>query len=115
MSGVQPVIETIENDGPIMVRIKQVLNGILKGRVNCTGSVTLTANAGSTTVTALGFQSQMGIWFSAKSANAAAELGNGTMYVSAKNSATSSTQPNFVITHANNAQTDRTFDYVVFG
>lgn len=115
MSGVQPVIETPENDGPIMVRIKQVLNGILKGRVNCTGSVTLTANAGTTTVTRVGFQSQQAVFFFPTTSNAAAELGNGTMYVSAKNSATSSAQPNFVITHANNAQTDRTFDYVVFG
>ena len=45
----------------------------------------------------------------AKTANAAAEIGNGTMYIGAVNNGA------FVVTHANNAQADRTFLYVALG
>ena len=42
-------------------------------------------------------------------ANAAAEVGAGGMYVSAQGDGS------FTVTHANNAQADRTFDYTVTG
>jgi hypothetical protein len=42
-------------------------------------------------------------------ANAAAEIGAGTAYISAR------TKRSFTITHANNSQSDRTFGYVVIG
>jgi hypothetical protein len=38
-----------------------------------------------------------------------AEIGNGTMYIGAINNGS------FVVTHANNAQADRTFLYVALG
>jgi hypothetical protein len=42
-------------------------------------------------------------------ANAAAELGNGTLHVSAR------AKGSFTLTHANNAQPDRSFDYAMIG
>jgi hypothetical protein len=42
-------------------------------------------------------------------ANAAAEIGNGTLYVSSRD------KQQFTITHASNTQSDRTFGYVVQG
>jgi hypothetical protein len=42
-------------------------------------------------------------------ANAAAEIGNGTIYVSAQGKQT------LTLTHANNGQTDRTYRYVILG
>jgi hypothetical protein len=88
------------------VQIAQTINALINGRANNTGSFTLTANAASTAVTDVGYQTQQKILFTPTTANAAAEIGAGTMYVSAKG------QGSFTITHANNSQTDRTFDYI---
>lgn len=67
--------------------------------------VTLTANAASTTVTDVRIASTTAILLEPTTANASAEIGAGTIYVSE----TGRTQGSAVITHANNAQTDRTF------
>lgn len=87
------------------------INQLIRGRANSVGSVTLTENTTTTTVTPS--ESLMNesakVFFTPRTANAAAEWGNGTMYVSAI------TRTTFTITHANNAQTDRTFDYDVRG
>jgi N-acetylmuramoyl-L-alanine amidase len=80
---------------------------LVRGRSNAVGQVTLTANAASTTVTLderIANENGHPV-FTASTANAAAEQAAGTMYVS------SVTKTGFVITHANNAQTDRTFYY----
>ena len=90
-----------------------VVNGLMQGKSNNYGSVTLTANAGSTTVTEAPnrISSTCVILFMPTTANAAAEVGAGTMYVSA----TAPLTNQFTITHANNAQTDRTFRYIIVG
>ena len=57
---------------------------LVRARCNSTGSVTLTASAASTTVTLateLG-NSDARVFLTPTTANAAAEIGNGTMYVS---------------------------------
>jgi len=89
--------------------VANVVNNILGGKLNCTGSVTLTASAASTAVTdqRAGYESV--ILFMPTTANAAAEQAAGGMYVSTRGKQT------FTITHANNAQTDRTFDYIIIG
>lgn len=83
------------------------------GKTNNTGTLTLTANAGSTTLTLapgiVGTDTQLFLF--PKTANASAEIGAGTLYVSAS-SVTSNT---FTITHANNAQNDRTYAYMFVG
>lgn len=82
---------------------------IAAGRSNAVGSVTLTANAASTTVTDNNFAPGSVPKFTPTTANAAAEIGNGTMYVSAR------ANKSFTITHANNVQADRTFLYAIQG
>lgn len=90
-------------------RILTAIRNLFEGRRNTTGSFTLTANTGTTTVTPVNFgASSVPLWVPT-TANAAAEIGNGTMYVSAR------AKQSFTITHANNAQTDRTFYYTLDG
>ena len=72
------------------------------------GSCTLTANAGTTTVLDTNVLTTSAILLFSTSANAAADVAAGNVYVSAKTNGTS-----FVITHPNNANADKTFDYVV--
>ena len=85
--------------------LRQTINQMMQGGGNQTGSVTLTANAATTTVTDHAFAAAMVPVFTPTTANASAEVGAGTMYVSSR------TNGSFVVTHANNAQTDRTFLY----
>src|SRR5207253_1321376 len=90
-------------------QVAAVVNRLGQGKLNCTGAVTLTANAASTTVTDPRATGSSVILLVARSANAAAEIGNGALYVSA------GAKGSFTIAHANNAQTDRAFDYIVIG
>ena len=101
------------------VNVENVVNSVLNGKTNNTGTVTLTENVASTQVTTA--QGVLGeetvILFMPTTANAATEFAGGSMYVSAR---TISTKPSagdssFTITHANNAQTDRDFYYVLIG
>ena len=89
--------------------LARALNELRNGKVDSRGSFTLTVSVASSTLTDANIGPDSYIGFMPTTANAAAELGNGTLYVSAraKGSAT--------ITHANNAQADRTFGYVVLG
>ena len=89
--------------------VSSAVNLLLEGKLNSTGSFTLTASATSTTVTDLRASSDSIILYSPLTANASAEVGNGTIFISARN------KQNFVVTHANNGQTDRNFMYVVLG
>lgn len=88
-------------------KIADAIFQLLNGKTNNYGTVTLTANAGSTAVTfdKAGINSR--ITLSPQTANAAGAIG--TTYVSAKGKKT------FTLSHANNAQTDRIFDFVVTG
>jgi len=95
------------NAGRIVAAIRQ----LIAGRSNAAGAVTLNANATSTTVVAPNCAAGSEIFLFPRSANAAAEVKNGTIYVPGANVANRS----FVITHANNAQTDRTFSYLAIG
>jgi hypothetical protein len=81
----------------------------MQGKLNVDGDITLTANVGSTTITDPRIGGHSVILFMPLTANAAAEVGNGTMYVSSVGSETAT------ITHANNAQTDREFHFAIFG
>lgn len=94
-------------------QLAQTVNGAMSGRTNNTDSVTLTANAASTTVSLSKGRLAEGsvILFEPTTANAAAEIYGGTMYVSGRDVRGA----NFTITHANNAQSDRTFKYAIIG
>jgi hypothetical protein len=88
-------------------KIADVIFQLLNGKTNNHGTITLTASAGSTAVTfdKAGVNSVVSL--SPTTANAAAAVG--TTYISAKGKKT------FTLSHANNGQTDRIFDFVVTG
>ena len=76
---------------------------------NNTGTLTLAANAATTTIVDNSITSTSRIILTPTSANAAADQGSATgVWVSTKTDGTS-----FVLTHPNNANADKTFDYVV--
>jgi len=83
-----------------------VIGELASGRSNAHGTVTLTASATSTTVTTENCSSGSCVKLSPKTANAAAALA--TTYIVPSNGS-------FVIHHASNAQTDRTFAYAIQG
>ena len=86
--------------------IALLVNRLLIGQVNSYGSVTLTQSATTTTITEPYIMENSVVLLTPTTANAAAALA--TTYITcATGSAT--------VTHANNAQTDRTFMFVVLG
>jgi len=94
-------------------QISTVVNNVLRGKLNAVGGTafTLTANAGSTTLTDARLSIDSAVLFDPLTANAAAELAAGNMHVSAANRMNGS----WTVAHANNAQTDRSFRYVILG
>jgi len=90
-------------------QVAQVVNNVLDGKLNSTGEFTCTASAASTDVTDYRAGKNSVILLMPTTANASAEVGAGTIYISARN------KQSFTVTHANNTQTDRTFGYIVIG
>lgn len=80
---------------------------LLAGRSNAAGTLTLAPGATSTVVSPPNCAPGCAVFLSAKTANAAAALA--TTFVSAVG------KQSFTLTHANNAQTDRSFFYVCLG
>jgi hypothetical protein len=87
--------------------IARALNSILQGKTNNTGTVTLTANAGSTTLTDARIGANSVISLMPTTANAAGALATTYFGTFLKGSC--------VMTHTNNAQVDKTFSYTVVG
>lgn len=89
--------------------VAEVVNRLLSGKMNVTLSVTLTASAASTTV----IDARVGVFsalpYNPVTAHAAAEIAAGGFYVSAQQNG------QFTLTHANNAQADRTFTFAILG
>lgn len=90
-------------------RLAGAIGEIADGRSNGVGSVTLDDGATTTVVADRRIGTDTVISFMPTTANAAAEVGAGGMYVGTV------TEGSFTITHANNAQTDRTFTYCLQG
>jgi len=86
--------------------IAGVLNNVLSGKLNNSGSLTLTANAATTTVSDQRIGSNSVILLMPTTANASAALGG--LYFDTFDNGFCTAH------HANNAQTDRSFRYVVF-
>jgi hypothetical protein len=82
---------------------------LYEGRSNAKGQFTCTTGAASTVVTAPNCGLESEIFLFPRHANAASELGAGTIYVSAV------AQGAFTVTHANNATANRTFSYAIVG
>lgn len=90
-------------------KIVLALQQLAAGRSNAVGSVTLLTGSATTVVAASNCASGSTPILTPASANAATELGNGTMYVSAV------ANGSFAITHTNSATAGRTFLYAILG
>lgn len=96
---------------PYLRRMWESLQAMRKGKIECVTSVTLTANAATTTLTDIRLSPQSVVVFDPQTANAATELYGGTMYVLTANRGDGS----WVITHTNSAVTTRTFQVAILG
>jgi hypothetical protein len=109
----------LENFRQFLIQLAAASNRHNRGKMNFavdqsgdgTLTVTLTANVASTTVTDERLSYYSAVVFDPMTANAAAELAAGTLYVTQTNRGTGS----WVLTHANNAQTDRTYRMAIIG
>lgn len=90
-------------------KIVLAIQQLAAGRSNAVGTVTLAMGAATTTVATSNCAAGSVPILVPVSANAAAEVGNGTMYVSAVANGA------FTIAHANSATTGRTFLYAILG
>lgn len=79
------------------------------GKLQCTGTVTLTANATSTTVADVRAGAFSFVGLTPLTANAASAQAAGNVYVSTR------AKQQFTITHPNSAAADKTFAYAVLG
>jgi hypothetical protein len=89
--------------------LRDVVNNIMRGKINATLDVTLTPSAATTTVSDARIGGSCGIYLMPLSANAAAEIGNGTIWWGTPGNQT------VTLNHANNAQADRTFRLLIIG
>lgn len=109
--GVPPYNGVNQNDW--LLNATKVVNGLLNGKSNNTGTVTLNTSTATTTVVLA--QGRLGIdtviLFEPTTANAATEIALGTMWVSTKDPLNNK----FLITNAVNTQNDRTFNFILVG
>lgn len=92
-------------------RLLDSLKTMGRGKIECVAEITLTANAASSVLSDIRISKQSVLAFHPRTANAAAELAAGTMYVTDANMGSGTA----TITHANNAQTDRDFRVAIIG
>lgn len=104
MTGI--VLSAAEKDIP---KIVGAVNQLTQGRSNAVGVVTLTASAATTTVPAPNCAAGSSIFLFPATANAAAIVA--ATYVLTTNV----TAGQFIITHTNNANVDKTFYWVALG
>lgn len=88
-------------------QLAETINAVQEGRINSVGTVTLTANSATTTLSHPAIYAFSTILFMPTTANAAAAMSG--LYVTGR------TTREATLNHANNAQSDRTFSYVVLG
>jgi hypothetical protein len=89
------------------IKINRAIQQLEQGRLNVAGTCTLLAGVTATVVKAQNCGAAGQVLLTAKTANAAAALA--TAFVSAV------ANGSFTVTHANNAQTDRTFGFCCLG
>ena len=90
-----------------LTKIANVLNNVLAGKLNNNGTITLTANAASTTLTDSRIGANSTISIMPTTAHAAAALATTYFDTFADGSC--------VIHHTNDAQVDKTFGYTIIG
>ena len=87
--------------------IANAINSLRDGKINATGSVTLTASTTTTAITDIHVGADSVILLMPTTSNAAGALATTYIGTVAKQS--------FTISHASNSQADRIFKYVVLG
>ena len=92
-------------------RMWESLQATRKGKLECVTQVTLTNGATSTVLSDIRISKQSVLIFDPLTANAAAELAAGTLYVTTANRGDGTA----TLTHANAASTDRTFNVAIIG
>lgn len=90
-------------------QLAEAICDLFEGRSNAFGSFTCTANQATTVVDAPNCGEDSQVFIVPRHANAAAEYGNGTIYISAVAPGA------FTVTHANSATANRTFGYAIVG
>lgn len=90
-------------------QVAQIANELRRGKVRSTGDVTLTVSSATTTLTDPNIGANSYIDFMPQTANAAAEIGAGGFYVTGRGGGQAT------LNHANNANADRTYTYLVMG
>lgn len=91
-----------------LAKLVAVIIQLTQGKNNSAGKVTLRAGNVTTVVDAPNCAEDSAPLLVPLSANAAAEIGNGTLYVTPG-------RAQFTITHANNGQIDRSFAWAALG
>lgn len=109
LPGYLPVAETGLSETEHRRLLAKKINSILGGKMNAVTTLTLTANVATTTLTDNRITPKSFIGLQPLTANAATALA--TTYVLVANQVNSSA----ILTHANNAQTDRNFNVIIIG
>ena len=94
-------------NGGLPQEVAHTVNLLVDGKSNNYGTFTLTASATTTAVSDLRAGVDSAILFTPLTANAASALA--TTYISTR------AKQSFTLTHANNAQNDKTFSYIIIG
>ncbi len=89
----------------------EVVNGLMAGRHNAHGTVTLTASSATTTLSDRRISANTKVLLTPTTANAAAEVGAGGLFLTYPNV----TKGVAIINNANNSQVDRDFVYALAG
>jgi len=110
MTQTQSTVQGLPGSSPLEVVI-QYVNRLMLGRLNAFIDFTLTANVGTSTLQDPRIGANTTLEWMPKTANAAAEIGAGTIY----NDPATNTKGSAIIHHANNAQTDRSFRILIIG
>ena len=92
-------------------KLAEAINRLYDGKINATGTVTLTASQATTTLTDRRIGLNTKVYLTSTTANASAEIGAGAIYLTFPNT----TEGQAVINHANNSQSDRTFGFALLG
>ena len=98
---------SIPDTGQHLRLVSTSLNNTINGKLNSTGTITLTASATSTTLTDARISGNSVILFMPTTANARTAL-NG-LHVSARADGSAT------LTHASSGNTDQTFGFTIFG
>jgi hypothetical protein len=103
----QVVNETPDDQGAWLSSLSLVVQNIIAGKLNNNGTVTLTANAATTTLTDSRIGANSTICLMPTTANAAGAIATTYFDTFATGSC--------VIRHTNNAQVDKTFNFTITG